>query len=51
MSDAQLIDELCEVCVQLVEIVRRQSAVHGQITALENEERAVTERLSSILED
>lgn len=51
MSDAQLIDELCEVCVQLVGIVRRQSAVHGQIAALENEERAVTKRLSSILED
>ena len=46
-----MIDELCSICVQLAEIVRRQSAVHGQIAALENEERAATERLSSILED
>ena len=50
MSDAQLI-ELCDICTQLVGIVRQQSAVHGQIAALENEERAVTERLSSIWED
>ena len=30
MSDAQLIDELCEVCVQLVGIVRRQSEMLAQ---------------------
>lgn len=49
MSDAQLIDELCEVCVQLAGIVRRQANAHGQVAALENEERAVSERLSLIL--
>ena len=31
MSDAQLIDELCEVCVQLAGIVRRQSEVLTQV--------------------
>lgn len=36
MSDAQLIDELCEVCVQLVEIVRRQSEILAQDKVVED---------------
>ena len=36
MSDAQLIDELCEVCVQLVGIVRRQSEMLAQDNAVED---------------
>nr|DAK90439.1 MAG TPA: hypothetical protein [Caudoviricetes sp.] len=36
MSDAQLIDELCEVCVQLVGIVRRQSEMLAQDKAVED---------------
>lgn len=36
MSDAQLIDELCEVCVQLVGIVRRQSEILAQDKAVED---------------
>lgn len=35
MSDAQLIDELCEICVQLVGIVRRQSEMLAQDKAVE----------------
>ena len=35
MSDAQLIDELCEVCVQLAGIVRRQSEILAQDKAVE----------------
>ena len=34
MGDAQLIDELCEVCVQLAEIVRRQSEMLAQDKAV-----------------
>ena len=48
MSDLQLIDDLCDICVQLAGIVRRQSETHGQIAALKEDERAVNERLSSI---
>lgn len=51
MSDLQLIDELCDICVQLAEIVRRQANTHGQVAALENEERAAAERLSSVFGD
>jgi hypothetical protein len=36
VSDAQLIDELCEVCVQLVGIVRRQSEMLAQDKAVED---------------
>lgn len=36
MSDAQLIDELCDICVQLVEIVRRQSEMLAQDKAVED---------------
>lgn len=36
MSDAQLIDELCEVCVQLAGIVRRQSEMLAQDKAVED---------------
>ena len=36
MSDAQLIDELCEVCVQLVGIVRRQSEMLAQDKAVDD---------------
>lgn len=36
MSDAQLIDELCEVCVQLVGIVRQQSEMLAQDKAVED---------------
>ena len=36
MSDAQLIDELCEVCVQLVGIVRRQSEMLAQYKAVDD---------------
>ena len=36
MSDAQLIDELCDICVQLVEIVRRQSEILAQDKAVED---------------
>lgn len=36
MGDAQLIDELCEVCVQLAEIVRRQSEMLAQDKAVED---------------
>lgn len=36
MSDAQLIDELCEVCVQLVGIVRRQSEILARDKAVED---------------
>ena len=36
MSDAQLIDELCDTCVQLVEIVRRQSEMLAQDKAVED---------------
>ena len=36
MSDAQLIDELCDICTQLVEIVRRQSEMLAQDKAAED---------------
>ena len=36
MSDAQLIDELCEICVQLAGIVRRQSEMLAQDKAVED---------------
>lgn len=36
MGDAQLIDELCEVCVQLAGIVRRQSEMLAQDKAVED---------------
>ena len=36
MSDAQLIDELCEVCVQLVGIVQRQSEMLAQDKAVDD---------------
>ena len=36
MSDAQLIDELCGICVQLAEIVRRQSEMLAQDKAVED---------------
>lgn len=36
MGDAQLIDELFEVCVQLAEIVRRQSEMLAQDKAVED---------------
>lgn len=36
MSDAQLIDELCGICVQLAEIVRRQSEMLTQDKAVED---------------
>ena len=36
MSDAQLIDELCEVCVQLVGIVRRQSEMLAHDKAVDD---------------
>lgn len=36
MSDSQLIDELCEVCVQLAGIVRRQSEMLAQDKAAED---------------
>lgn len=35
MSDAELIGELCEVCVQLAGIVRRQSEMLAQDKAVE----------------
>lgn len=31
MSDLQLIDELCDICVQLAGIVRRQSEMLTQV--------------------
>lgn len=31
MSDLQLIDELCDICVQLTGIVRRQSEMLTQV--------------------
>lgn len=36
MSDAQLIDELCEVCVQLAGIARKQSEMLAQDKAVED---------------
>lgn len=36
MSDAQLIDELCDICVQLVGIVRRQSEILAEDKAVED---------------
>ena len=36
MSDAQLIDELCDICTQLVGIVRRQSEMLAQDKAVED---------------
>ena len=51
MSDAQLIDELCEVCVQLVGIVRRQSETLAQVGAVEDAMGAeAMARLEKILE-
>ena len=51
MSDAQLIDELCEVCVQLVGIVRRQSEVLTQVGEVDDAMAAETvARLEKILE-
>lgn len=51
MSDAQLIDELCEVCVQLVGIVRRQSEMLAQVGAVEDAMGAeAMTRLEKILE-
>lgn len=50
MSDLQLIDDLCDICVQLAGIVRRQAEVHGQVSTLEDEEREATAHLSSVLE-
>lgn len=45
MSDAQLIDELCGICVQLAEIVRRQSEMLAQDKAVED----ALERLDTIV--
>ena len=51
MSDTQLIDELCEVCVQLVGIVRRQSEVLTQVGEVDDAMAAETvARLEKILE-
>ncbi len=51
MSDAQLIDELCEVCVQLAGIVRRQSEMLAQVGAVEDAMGAeAMTRLEKILE-
>lgn len=36
MSDAQMIDELCDICTQLVGIVRRQSEMLAQDKAVED---------------
>lgn len=36
MSDAQLIDELCGICTQLAEIVRRQSEMLAQDKTVED---------------
>jgi hypothetical protein len=36
VSDAQLIDELCGICAQLAEIVRRQSEMLAQDKAVED---------------
>ena len=36
MSDLQLIDELCDICVQLVGIVRRQSEMLAQDKEVED---------------
>lgn len=36
MSDAQLIDELCGICAQPAEIVRRQSEMLAQDKAVED---------------
>lgn len=51
MSDAQMIDELCEVCVQLAGIVRRQSEVLTQVGEVDDAMAAETvARLEKILE-
>lgn len=51
MSDAQLIDELCGICVQLAEIVRRQSEVLTQVGEVDDAMAAETvARLEKILE-
>lgn len=51
MSDLQLIDELCDICVQLAEIVRRQSEMLAQVGVVENAIGAETvARLEKILE-
>lgn len=36
MSDAQLIDELCDICTQLVGIVQQQSEMLAQDKAVED---------------
>lgn len=35
MSDAEVLDRLCSICAQLVEIVRRQSEMLAQDKAVE----------------
>ena len=50
-NDLQLIDELCDICVQFAGIVRRQSEMLAQVGAVEDAMGAETmTRLEKILE-
>lgn len=50
-NDLQLIDDLCDICVQLAGIVRRQSEMLAQVGAVEDAMGAETmTRLEKILE-
>ena len=51
MSDLQLIDDLCDICVQLAGIVRRQSETLAQVGVVEDGRGAeAMARLEKILE-
>lgn len=51
MSDLQLIDELCDICVRLAGIVRRQSEMLAQVGEVDDAMGAeAMARLEKILE-